>query len=354
MQQFGTSIGEFFISPGTSTEPYPPLPIEVDDIFIYPTHIEPQPPNVVSLISGFNANVRVFMSYDPIATNEMAYGIDEVFDWGRQKRLLHQSLQNCKQVLNNLPPELTVVPGAAQFGQHDRAYHPPIQEYQGIRDMFANALDTDSSPEARRRVQYEIQKANVYASHLGTRSYIVEKYWNLCEAHNKLKAQGLVESSSATAGPSDAAGLTQNQESSTYDLTEQEMYAERESIVKDLLLVLSSISQVNMEPNAESFVSTSSSQTLASFPLTRQKTMKIRSIASTLLDVPKSRKGSVALQAEEYLAAFLDILVKLERVGPAEAERDRPHDEESELRHWADLRDYQMKFAQTGGVLAFS
>ena len=38
-------------------------------------------------------------------------------------------------------------------------------------------------------------------------------------------------------------------------MVDQEMRQERESIVKDLLVVLGSIDEVNMEPNADSFVS---------------------------------------------------------------------------------------------------
>ncbi|KAK5015221.1 hypothetical protein LTR16_003776 [Cryomyces antarcticus] len=91
-----------------------------------------------------------------------------------------------------------------------------------------------------------------------------------------------------------------------------------------------------MEPNADSF------------------TMKIRSIASTLLDVPKTRKGQVALQTEQYLAAFLDILMRLEPVSPANTNPEQPDDEDAELRHWADLREYQMKFTQQGGMLGLS
>nr|POE93503.1 hypothetical protein CFP56_19515 [Quercus suber] len=82
--------------------------------------------------------------------------------------------------------------------------------------------------------------------------------------------------------------------------------------------------------------------------------MKIRSIAGTLLDASDQRKGQVAQQAQEYLSAFLKVLVKLERVSPA-AHSDPEHpdedDEEAELRHWADLREYQLKFAQQGGFL---
>jgi len=80
--------------------------------------------------------------------------------------------------------------------------------------------------------------------------------------------------------------------------------------------------------------------------------MKIRSIAGTLLDLPEQRKSQLALQAQEYLSAFLNILMKLERVSPANS--DPEPDESAELRHWADLREYQTKFAQQGGLLGFS
>jgi hypothetical protein len=75
----------------------------------------------------------------------------------------------------------------------------------------------------------------------------------------------------------------------------------------------------------------------------------MRVVATTLLDVPKSRKGQVAQQAEQCLAAFLDILVKLERINSGHDEPHNAEDEEAELRHWADVREYQDKFAQLGG-----
>jgi hypothetical protein len=82
--------------------------------------------------------------------------------------------------------------------------------------------------------------------------------------------------------------------------------------------------------------------------------MKIRSIASTLLDMPDQRKGQLATEAQQYLSAFLKILVRLERVSPANSDPDQPEDDEAELRSWADLREYQMKFAQQGGVFGLS
>ncbi|KAL2354343.1 hypothetical protein BJ546DRAFT_843711 [Cryomyces antarcticus] len=345
MEQLGASFGELVIPPPTSSEPYPPLPVEVDDFCVYSTHIEQQPPGIVSVMTGFNFNVRVFCSYNPLSTMEMAWGIDAIVDWERQKKVLDQCLRSCKQVLDDIPQDLRVWPGVGPFSQssrNDNWYSQQFGGYVGGRDPAAalmnpmNPSELDNSPEDRRRLQYEIQKANIYASHLSTRSYIVEKYWNLCEAHNRMKSQTNSAANSPGITAAGLDGMLPSQATSNYDLTEREMFEERESIVKDLLVVLGSINQVNMEPNADSF------------------TMKIRSIASTLLDVPKTRKGQVALQTEQYLAAFLDILMRLEPVSPANTNPEQPDDEDAELRHWADLREYQMKFTQQGGMLGLS
>ena len=138
MQQLGAAFGELVIPPPTSTEPYPPLPAEVDDFCIYPSHNEPQPPGLVPIIAGFNANVRVYNSYNPLATMEMAWGIDAVVDWDRQKRVLHESLRRCKESLTTLPSELTIHPRADPFhmpGQtHGSGLYPNVVQPHMQRD----------------------------------------------------------------------------------------------------------------------------------------------------------------------------------------------------------------------------
>jgi hypothetical protein len=81
---------------------------------------------------------------------------------------------------------------------------------------------------------------------------------------------------------------------------------------------------------------------------------KIRQIASTLIDTPQSRKGPAAIKAEEYLREFLDVLMKLERTSPGFRDNsvDGVVNEDEELSHWADMREYQMKFAQAGGFMS--
>jgi len=46
----------------------------------------------------------------------------------------------------------------------------------------------------------------------------------------------------------------------------------------------------------------------------------------------------------------------LERVSPEGSDPNSGvmMDEETELRHWADLREYQLKFQEQGGIYGFS
>jgi hypothetical protein len=253
MQQLGASFGEITMLPSTPTEPLPPLPIEVDDACIFPGEILPQPDGIVPIITGFNRNVGIYNSYSALSIVEMTFGIDQLFDWDRQQRVLDQSLQRCKQVFDDLPDVLKVLPNRqnVSFGQQKQPYYPPMPEYLDYRDPQLNAFSGPESLEARRPAQYEIQKANIYASHLSIRSYIVEKYFALLEKEPGAARQSLTASEAIPAGldrlvpqPARDAGIL-----------EKAMLEEREQVVKDLLVVLGSIDMVNMEPNNNSFVS---------------------------------------------------------------------------------------------------
>ncbi|MCJ1421575.1 hypothetical protein MMC32_007939 [Xylographa parallela] len=343
LQALGTSFGDLFVPPPTPTEPYPPLPTEVDDVCIYPTHILPQPPGLISELVGFNANVRVFCSYNSLSVMELAYLVDEVFDWERQKRVLGSCLQTVKAALDDVPQELMLRPGSQSGGfglssyWQGLGYRSPTGGFSGTQNPAANyRQDNDESPLSRRRLQCEIQKANIYASQLSTRSYIVEKYWNLRDAYDCIISgrKSVVNSPDNTADGLDCSKRTEHQ----FDALEQEMYDERKIIVRELLTVLSMISQVNMEPNGLSFIN------------------KVRNIASTLLAAPRIQ-GQLDSGVVECLNAFLQVLVKLDRVGPGSGVNEEgvilgsEEDEEAELRYWADLRNNQVRFAASGGVL---
>jgi hypothetical protein len=222
-------------------------------VHIFPQQIQQQQAGVVSLMTGFNLNVRVYLSYSSLATAEMAFGVDEIFDWERQQRIFEQSLQRCRTILDSIPEVLKVQAGPgrdAGFSQQRQPYYPPMPEFSGLRDP-ARGNDNNSEPQDARR--YEIQKANVYASHLATRSYLVEKYFLQLEKYNKIVTQGDLQSSPIGL----AAGLDRiaPPPNASIEALEKMMSDEREQVVKDLLVVLGSIDMVNMEPNGDSFVS---------------------------------------------------------------------------------------------------
>ncbi|KAH0054453.1 hypothetical protein KCU60_g24150, partial [Aureobasidium melanogenum] len=241
-------------------------------------------------------------------------GVDALVDIDRQKKVLHDSLERCKSATRDLPTVLVIWPTDNNpFANHNgNELGLDFSNTSYARDPATlNPNTVDATPEDRRRRQYEIQKANIHGSGLCTRSYIVEKYFTLIEAQARSKLQAeSAESGLSSEVAAELDGLLSD--GSSADALDREMSEEREVIVRDLLSVLSSIDRVNMEPNADSL------------------TTKTRVVASTLLEVPKSRKGQVAQQAEEYLKAFLDILAKLERVNPGHDDPHNPNDEETE------------------------
>lgn len=258
MQQLGASFGELVIPPPTPRDPYPPLPLEVDDEHIYVNQIMPQPAGIVSKMTGFNLNISIYKTTTPLHTMEMAYGIDEVFDFARQKIVLAECLRSVKRVLDNNPPELTLQPGS----QPGHFASPPEWRYQGGPEYTEHpgghdpALWSQNAPDERRKLQYEIQKANIYASQLGSRSYIVEKWWNLQDNYALSKASTGQSPQLRSPGvmASGLDGMLPKGPTSAFDGVAADIAVERESVVKDLLKVLNCISQVNMEPNGGSFV----------------------------------------------------------------------------------------------------
>ncbi|TGJ81917.1 hypothetical protein E0Z10_g6857 [Xylaria hypoxylon] len=315
MSQLGASINELPLPPPTTQEPYPEQPVEVDDEYIFSDQILSQPEGIISLITGFNRNIRIYMTMNELIGVEMCYGIN-FFDWSAQKNIISNGLVSAKQAIEDLPLQLQII--KVESDQNDPAgldqaglkYCPPAFPESQPENDVRRAL---AEPLRRRQLQSEIQKANIHASQLATRSYFVERYLNLRDAH-----------------PENDQGVKDDRD---------EMVAEeRELIVQDLFAVLTSIGQRNLEPNGQSIIN------------------KIRQVASTLVEGASERKGPVATKAEDYLNRFIEILVKLERSGTAAVVGATtgtmgPQDEEEELGNWASLREYQMQFVSSGGFL---
>ncbi|KAK4149241.1 hypothetical protein C8A00DRAFT_19042 [Chaetomidium leptoderma] len=339
MYQLGTHHSDIVLPPPTPSEPYPELPVEVDDQYILTHQILGQPEGTVSLLAGYNQGIKIYMTMNGLVSIELSYGISTL-PFHDQKAMLDESLQAVKQIMDGLPRELAIdlntgqssaqlhgssnlLPGGSStnvvFDDNSSGLHycplpyPTIQQQQQQQHPAHDFRHTSGAPPERRRLlQYEIQKANIYASQLATRSY----YYRGRHDSQQIPA-------AEQADPIDGS-----------------MTSERELIVQHLLTVLTSISQRSMEPNGASLIN------------------KIRQVASTLVNDAPGRKGPVAVKAQESLSKFVEILMRLERIPPGGGAGEggvvnlgAGEDEEQELRSWADLREHQVRFLQGGGFI---
>jgi hypothetical protein len=377
MYQLGTHHSDLVLPPPTPSEPYPEFPVEVDDQYILPHQILGQPEGIVSLLTGFNQGIKIYMTMNGLVSVELSYGI-ATLPFHDQKAMLDESLQAVKQMMEGLPRELTIdlnvgpgntrshglpslLPSAPQtsvFDDGNTGLHYYPTGYPSLQQPTPDFRHTTGAHTERRRLlQYEIQKANIYASQLATRSYYVERYLNLRDAHREHARAQAAQASFAqqqqngvdTGGPGDASTTSTSKSvaaaalhaaAEQTDPIDANMTAERELIVQNLLTVLTSISQRSMEPNGASLIN------------------KIRQVASTLVNDAPERKGPVAVKAQESLSKFVEILMRLERIPPGGAGGEggvvslaAGEDEEQELRVWADLREHQVRFLQGGGFM---
>jgi hypothetical protein len=240
--------------PPTPSQPYPPFPLEIDDEFIFVDRILPQPAGKLSMIAGFNFGAKTYMSLSPVEMMEIWNSVDPN-DWGRQKRILEDSLRTVKGILHNLPTELHLRPSLqpGQFESIQQPFFAPMAEYPAMQSN-GHELGYQQGYDPRRNMQLEVQKANIYVSQLGSRSYIIEKYSNFLTARARAQAEQQATISVGFVGGEIDTNVGGGIPTSTFDEMEKIITQGRESIVQDLLNVLSSISQENMEPNGGSFV----------------------------------------------------------------------------------------------------
>ena len=334
-QQTGVSQWDLAVMPPAApSRPYPPLPVEVDDGYITPEHIhiELQPLGLIPVTTGFNANVRVLSTYNDLAAMEWVRGVDISADWERQKRVLDVSLQSVKQALDSLPNDLVLSFQAPSLQSREPNYPSPnpgsslTQEIaQHATNGFGHIRIDFNRPGERRRIQYEIQRSNIYATQLATRLYLVEKYWNLYDAYNATRS-----GSGNTHGASSPGviapildGYNSSAQSST---TEQDLATEREEIVKAFLMFLGQVDEISTETLGNSFIN------------------EITRVARMLLDAPLAHKGNLARGSETYLRASVDVLEKMAMISPT---GNWVTDDDEVAQLWTTLRGYQANFAQS-------
>ena len=335
LHQADVSETDLLMPPATSSNPYPALPVEIDDGYITPEHIllELQPPDLIPAMTGFNANIRVLSTFHDLAVIELVRGVDDIVDWGRQKKILDVSLQSVKHALDGLPNELVLNLQAPSSESREPKYPSPnpgsslAQEIaqSAINGLVHTRIDFNRAAE-RRRIQYEIQKANIYTTELATRLYLVEKYMSYYDAYNLTKSDpgnldgalspGVIAPILDKYEPSDQSGTT-----------EQDLAAEREDIVKHFVILLGQINEISTETQGNSFIS------------------DLIRVARVLLDAPNAHKGNLAQGSETHLRASLEVLEKLNMLSPG---GNWVTDEEEVAQLWTKLRGYQVGFAQSG------
>lgn len=381
MRQLGGYDSDILIPPTAYTETLPPLPLEVDDEYIYPAIILHQPTGITSRLTGFNINVRIFRAFHRLTALEMLFGKDTVYDWNRQRRSIRSALTDVKQITNVVPRELQLYLSndhdgwpLDSVGGLDRSASYTSRATAG--SQYQN-FSYDGSTDPKLAIQFEIQKANIYATQLATRSYLVEKFWNLCEIHDRdagspaFSTAGISTLSSPpfVGSPTesrDREGEVTRDEIDPTDTGEQIMAVEREAIVRDMAMLLKNINRLNMEPNGISICN------------------KIRQVASTLLSQDRCRMSRMPhLDPESvtnYLLGFCEILTKLERLGSGHAgtggaqgtgteytqnvgnvvessgapggRMTAQEIEDEQLVQWASLHEHQERFVRMNGFLS--
>lgn len=257
MHQLGSLDDGRVMPPATTAEPYPPFPLEIDDAYISRTHVSPQPPGLIPELTAFNLNARIMFSCNSLTALELAFGANDIFDWPRQRAMIFTTLYNAKRVTEDMPHDLIITPSARETSFTQQHQYP---------DQINGHNSPSSSASSRRAMQYEIQKANIYATSLSTRSYLNEKFWTLNDqrSHHSTNPSASFNDPDANYASaavdirlqregSDGPGLPDDEEA------EAAMAREREEIFRDLSLLLRSVKHVNMEPNGLSFVSNSQS-----------------------------------------------------------------------------------------------
>ncbi|PHH71528.1 hypothetical protein CDD80_5224 [Ophiocordyceps camponoti-rufipedis] len=355
---------DLVIAPSTPSLPYPAYPDNVDDICVLANQVIHQPEGSVTLLTGFRFAMDIYTTMNGVVSLELAYGMSTL-PWADQRLLLRDGLVAAKSIVDNLPPQLQL------RGHHDHVTTTTTTNTNNNANDDENDDDDDdgagleyvppawpnpqpdhdvrallkAQPLRRRRLQLEIQKANILVSQLATRSYFVQLYFTLRDVHLGEQPPQTTTTTTTTTSPLPSDDDNDDDKSSSDKEMLHLMSQERDLLVQNLFTIVTSLSQRTMEPNGGALIS------------------KLRRVALALLSDPPDRKGPFSLKADEALAQLVDALSKLathpststataideNHQQQQQQQQQRPMmtagDELDELRHWAELRDFQLRFA---------
>ncbi|KAL8755358.1 MAG: hypothetical protein Q9199_003708 [Rusavskia elegans] len=309
-QQLGVSARELNVPPPTASEPYPDLPLEIDDAYITPQGPRPMPEGEISKLAGFNAIMQVYKACADVSAMDVVYGGSQPSDWPHQKMILLRSLESIEGV-SGIVPSIFLFRNKAFSNEAARQpnYPLPTQGYLGHGVLVPFQTD---GPNEQKKTAIEIQKANLYSAQLATRSYLLQKYLILSDefrANNNPTASPM-ESGEIAGADDPPAG--QNEATSDDEWTRG-----RDSLLKDMLNLLQNLDLTYIEPNGLSF------------------TNRVNQARLTLEATPSERKSDFHRRVEKYLQRLVDFLVNTQRVGPGTA--DGIGEEELRARQWAEI-----------------
>ncbi|CAO1602942.1 hypothetical protein XANCAGTX0491_006538 [Xanthoria calcicola] len=316
-QQLGVSARELNVPPPTASEPYPDLPLEIDDAYITPQGSRPMPEGEISKLAGFNAIMEVYKACADVSAMDVVYGGSEPSDWPHQKAIVLRSLESVEGVSGTIPSIFLSRSTASNEAARQPDYPLPTQGYLGHGVLVPFQTD---GPHEQKKTAIEIQKANLHGAQLATRSYLLQKYSVLSDEsranNNNRNASSMEIDENADA---DDAPAGKNDSASNDELTKG-----RDSLLKDMLNLLQMLDLTYIEPDGLSF------------------TNRVNQARLTLEATPAERKSDFQRRVEQPLQRLVDFLVNTQRVGPGAA--DGIGEEELRARQWAEilqpLKDY--------------
>ncbi|KAL2071960.1 hypothetical protein VTL71DRAFT_11303 [Oculimacula yallundae] len=244
------------------------MPTEVDDEYIDEHTIYPQPHGTVSLVTGFNLNSQVFLAaYTTNSDRDKPCPCIHAEDVQMQIQHLQQRLDVLKYMLDDIPAPLQPWVSFEQQGNSLQASDE--DDLQARHELFG---------------QFASLRANLHVTHLWFQTLLSSQLDALLESQ---EAGMLLQMSTSP--------LASDLPIPVRDV--RVIWAERESLCRQLLYLLHGISPTFIEPNGITVVS------------------KIREISAALLFIPRGLDAGAERRAATYLRSFADILSKLDKAG---------------------------------------